>query len=302
MRLLLVSEGALDVGTGQEDGSEGDERAAGSVLVRRLLEESSGGTCATGRSSARSPAHPRAERGGVRIPAQGAARHRGGRGARMHLRGHRGRPQSYAGGLAPRRAPRWPRARGSHGQPLAYNTALGVAVEMVEAWLLTDERALERGTAFGRHRARHLQSGSARRRAEDGQLPEDRLQEPGEAWARTAGAAPYDEVAARLRASTCSNVAARSASHPSQKRSASAACNAQSFLRLRGVEAVDTGQAHAPAAAARAGHRSRVPRGRRLQSPARRRPTRSERAAAGAHGGQPGPDPGGAGGSVQLGF
>jgi hypothetical protein len=147
VRLLLVSEGQLDVGTSgrrQSAGDDGDDRrGAVSVLVRRLLEEKLGRDVADReierevlpRVHARSDqvsGYPRK----VLLAITEAA-----------LRGCTSvaivvdRDRTPGGSrLAELRAGRT--LAETNGVPLAYRTALGVAVEMVEAWLLADEQAL----------------------------------------------------------------------------------------------------------------------------------------------------------------
>ena len=147
MKLLLVSEGALDVGTAgrgrasREDGEE--RRGAVSVLVRRLLEEKFGREVSDWEierdvlprvhvDSGAVSGYPRKvllaiEEASARECSSVAIvvdRDRSDGGKRLgHLREGRDMAEQQ-------------------GHPLAHKTALGVAIEMVEAWLLADEQAL----------------------------------------------------------------------------------------------------------------------------------------------------------------
>jgi hypothetical protein len=140
VRLLVVSEGALDVGSGSGDD---DGRGAVSVLLRRVLEETLGRDIAdweierdvlprVHEQSDRVSGYPRkVQLAIVEARARGCSsvaivvdRDRTDGGSRLAML-RAGRSLAEA-----------------EGQPLAYHTALGVAVEMVEAWLLADEQAL----------------------------------------------------------------------------------------------------------------------------------------------------------------
>jgi hypothetical protein len=147
VRLLLVSEGALDVGTSGRGGpanEEGDERrGAVSVLVRRVLAEKFG----------RDIADHEIERAVLpRVHAQSDQVSGYPRKVMLAIKEAAARRCTSVAIVVDRdRTPGGSRlaqlregralSEGS-GEPLAQGTALGVAVETVEAWLLADEKAL----------------------------------------------------------------------------------------------------------------------------------------------------------------
>jgi hypothetical protein len=144
VRLRLVSEGLLDVGTSMQlHQSEEPKEGAVRVFVRRLLEEKFGREVSDWEieSSVLPRAHDRSDSVSgyerkVYLAIIGAAaddcssvavvidRDRTESGVRLKaLRSGRSLTEEK-------------------GEPLAYKTALGVAIETVEAWLLADEKAL----------------------------------------------------------------------------------------------------------------------------------------------------------------
>ena len=155
MRLLLVSEGALDVGAAGRDpggaahGEVDESRGAVGVLVRRVLEQRFGREVQdweierdvlprVHRASESVSGYPRkvhlaieeARIRGCSSVAVVVDRDRTEGGARLsELRDGRDLAEKYE-------------------NPLAYKTALGVAVETVEAWLLADEQALNEALAL----------------------------------------------------------------------------------------------------------------------------------------------------------
>jgi hypothetical protein len=147
VRLLLVSEGVLDVGVAVRRGGahdDGDERrGAVSVLVRRLLEQKFGRdiqdweieSAILPRVHARSEVvsgYPRK----VCLAIQEAAA-RGCTSVAIVI--DRDRTES---GARLRELRDGRTLAEQQGEPLAYKSAVGVAIETVEAWLLADEKAL----------------------------------------------------------------------------------------------------------------------------------------------------------------
>lgn len=149
MRLLLVSEGPLDVGTagrgrGDPEHGEGEERrGAVGVLVRRVLADKMGREVSDWeierdvlpRVHARSEAvsgYPRKAHLAIE-----EARIRGCTAVAIVVDRDRTEGGSRLAQLREGRD-----LAEKSGNPLAYRAALGVAVEMVEAWLLADEQAL----------------------------------------------------------------------------------------------------------------------------------------------------------------
>jgi hypothetical protein len=197
VRLLLVSEGVLDVGMAGDQGEE--RRGAVGVLVRRLLEEKFGRDVADWEiESAHLPrTHARSEDVSgyprkVLLAIEEAAA-RGCSSVAIVVDRDRTDGGSRLSELRAGRA----LAEGQ-GEPLAYKTALGVAVEMVEAWLLADEQALNEALALTPPTAAipdpEQLDGGPRTEA----YPKNVLR----ALMKRAGAvagAPYDEVAARVR-------------------------------------------------------------------------------------------------------
>lgn len=200
MKILLVSEGALDVGATRGGAEHGDERrGAVGVLVRRLLEEKLGREVrdweierdVLPRVHDRSDSvsgYPRKV-----MLAIAAAKERRCSAVAIVVDRDRTEGTKRLGQLREGRA-----LAEQAGNPLAYKAALGVAVEMVEAWLLADEQALNE--AFG------LQPKVAAIPDPEGldggpktdAYPKTVLRAHLEA-ARTPCAAPYDEVAERAR-------------------------------------------------------------------------------------------------------
>jgi hypothetical protein len=145
--VLIVSEGALDVGTSGRravDYDASDERrGAVSVLVRRLLEQKWGREVADWEleRAVLPRAHHRSEevsgypRKVLLAITEAAAR----KCSSVVIVVDRDRTDGGSR-LAELREGR--ALAEADGKPLAYRTALGVAIEMVEAWLLADEKAL----------------------------------------------------------------------------------------------------------------------------------------------------------------
>lgn len=152
MKLLLVSEGPLDIGTGRgaadAKGTGDERRGAVGVLVRRLLEEKLGRDLHEWEieSDVLPRVHARSEDvSGYERKVCLAIREAGIRGcSSVAIVVDRDRTEGGAR-LAALRAGRSMAER--QGQPLALKTALGVAIETVEAWLLADEKALNEALA-----------------------------------------------------------------------------------------------------------------------------------------------------------
>jgi hypothetical protein len=197
VRLLIVSEGALDVGSAHEDGSE--RRGAVGVLVRRLLEEKLGRELRDWEIECEHLPRTHAGSEGVSgyprkvLLAIEEAAARGCTSVVIVV----DRDRTEGGSrLAELRAGR--DLAETRDEPLAYKTALGVAVEMVEAWLLADEQALNEGLGLAppTHAIPDPEGLDGRRGTDT--YPKSifrTLVRRG----RAAGASPYDVVASRAR-------------------------------------------------------------------------------------------------------
>lgn len=205
MRLLLVSEGALDVGAAARGGSAaehdgGDEpRGAVSVLARRILEKQFGRELhdweiecdvlpRVHRASESVSGYPRK----VHLAIE-EAKIRGCSSVAVVVDRDRTEGGSRLGQLREGRD-----LAEQRDNPLAYKTALGVAVETVEAWLLADERALNEALALD-PKAPAIPSpealgGGPRTETHPKNVLRKLIQRSG-----AASKAPYDDIAERAR-------------------------------------------------------------------------------------------------------
>jgi hypothetical protein len=207
MRLLLVSEGALDVGgstrtahlqKGQPDDAF-EQRGAVGVLVKRLLEEKFGRELHDWEieSDVLPRVHDRSDQvsGYERkvCLAIGEADARGCSSVAVVVDRDRTEGGKRLAALRGGRA-----QAEQDGNPLAYKTALGVAIEAVEAWLLADEKALNE--VLDPHPAVSMLPDPEGLNGRPGtDTHPKRVFKDILSRARTAVPAPYDEVAKHLR-------------------------------------------------------------------------------------------------------
>jgi hypothetical protein len=197
---LLVSEGALDVGASARAADHGDDRrGAVGVLVRRLLEEKLGRDVQDWEieRDVLPRVHQRSETvsGYPRKVMLAIEEARARKCSAVAIVVDRDRTEGTTR-LAQLREGRTLAEQA--GNPLAYKAALGVAVEMVEAWLLADEQALNEALRLQpKVDAVPDPEGLDGGPKTDG-YPKAVLRKLLEA-APTPGAAPYDEVAERAR-------------------------------------------------------------------------------------------------------
>lgn len=205
MRLLLVSEGALDVGAAGRDhggaahGEDDTSKGAVGVLVRRVLEERLGREIQAWEIEG--DVLPRVHRASESVSGYARkvqlaieeARIRGCSSVAVVVDRDRTAGSSRLSQLREGRS-----LAEQQGNPLAYATALGVAVETVEAWLLADEQALNEALSLN-PRAPAIPDPEG---LDGGPKTESHPKNVLRKLIRSspaAGATPYDDVAERVR-------------------------------------------------------------------------------------------------------